>query len=134
MGQYEAFETELKRSFATTSWQAVAGNLAQARTLLGTFDRKAQEVAAAASEQKYLLGARLLGQLTQEQQAVFQLMSGVGDQLSALKALREECQNGVRGLEERAHATNRYFSQNSQVTGAMARGTLASAEQSRPAT
>ena len=131
MGQYEAFETELKRSFATTSWQAVAGNLAQARTLLGTFDRKAQEVAAAASEQKYLLGARLLGQLTQEQQAVFQLMSGVGDQLSALKALREECQNGVRGLEERAHATNRYFSQNSQVTGAMARGTLASAEQSR---
>ena len=61
-------------------------------------------------------------------------MSGVGDQLSALKALREECQNGVRGLEERAHATNRYFSQNSQVTGAMARGTLASAEQSRPAT
>jgi len=131
MGQYEAFETELKRTFATASWQAVAGNLAQAKTLLGTFDRKAQEVAAAASEQKYLLGARLLGQLTQEQQAVFQLMSGVGDQLSALKALREECQNGVRGLEERAHATNRYFSQNSQVTGAMARGTLASAEQSR---
>ncbi|MGB2611966.1 MAG: TPM domain-containing protein [Isosphaeraceae bacterium] len=131
MGQYEAFETELKRTFATASWQAVAGNLAQARTLLGTFDRKGQEVAAAAAEQKYLLGARLLGQLTQEQQAVFQLMSGVGDQLSALKALREECQNGVRGLEERAHATNRYFSQNSQVTGAMARGTLASAEQSR---
>jgi TPM domain len=131
LGQYEAFETELKRSFATTSWQAVAGNLAQARTLLGTFVRKAQEVAAAASQQKYLLGARLLGQLTLEQQAVFQLMSGVGDQLSALKALREECQNGVRGLEERAHATNRYFSQNSQVTGAMARGTLASAEQSR---
>ena len=64
---------------------------------MGTFDRKAQEVAAAAAEQKYLLGARLLGQLTQEQQAVFQLMSGVGDQLSALKALREECQNGVTG-------------------------------------
>ena len=78
--------------------------------------------------QKYLLGARLLGQLTQEQQAVFQLMSGVGDQLAALKALREECQNGVRGLEERAHATNRYFSQNTQVIGAMARGSLASAE------
>jgi hypothetical protein len=131
LGQYEAFETELKRSFATTSWQAVAGNLAQARTLLGTFDRKGQEVAAAAAEQKYLLGARLLGQLTQEQQAVFQLMSGVGDQLSALKALRDECQNGARGLEERAHATSRYFTQNQQVIGAMARGTLASAEQSR---
>ncbi len=131
MSQYEAFESELKRSFATTSWQAVAGNLVQARTLLGTFDRKAQEVAAAASQQKYLLGARLLGQLTQEQQAVFQLMSGVGDQLAALKALREECQNGARSLEERAHATKRYFTQNDQATGAMARGTLASAEQSR---
>jgi TPM domain len=131
VAQYEAFESELKRSFATSSWQAVAGNLTQARTLLGTFDRKAQEVAAAASQQKYLLGARLLGQLTQEQQAVFKLMSGVGDQLAALKALREECQNGVRGLEERAHATNRYLSQNPQVVGAMARGSLASAEQSR---
>ena len=131
LGQFEAFENELKRDFATKSWQAVAGNLAQARTLLATFDRKAQEVASAAAEQKFLLGARLLGQLTQEQQAVFQLMSGVGDQLSALKALREECQNGARDLEERAHATDRYFSQNSQATGAMSRGTLASAERSR---
>ena len=131
LGQYEAFETELKRNFASSSWQAVAGNLAQARTLLATFDRKAQEAAAAASQQKYLLGARLLGQLTQEQQAVFQLMSGVGDQLSGLKALREECQNGARGLEERAHSTTRFFSQNTQVTGAMARGSLNSAEKSR---
>ena len=131
LGQYEAFETELKRNFASSSWQAVAGNLAQARTLLATFDRKAQEAAAAASQQKYLLGARLLGQLTQEQQAVFQLMSGVGDQLSGLKALREECQNGARGLEERAHSTTRFFSQNTQVTGAMARGSLSSAEKSR---
>ncbi len=55
----------------------------------------------------------------------------MGDQLTALKALREECQNAVRGLEEQAHATTRYFGQNSQVTGAMARGTLASAEKSR---
>ena len=76
MGQYEAFEAELKRDFAQESWQAVAGNLAQARSLLETFDRKSEEIAAAASatSQKYLLGARLLGQLSQEQQAVFQLM------------------------------------------------------------
>jgi hypothetical protein len=131
MGQYEAFETELKHSFATTSWQAVAGNLAQPKTLLATFDRKAQEVAAAAAAQKYLLGAGLLGLLTREQQAVFQLMSGVGDQLSALQALRDECQNGARGLDEKAHATSRFFTQNQQVTGALARGSLASAEQSR---
>ena len=57
MGQYEAFESELKRSFAASSWQAVAGNLAQARSLLGTFDSKALEVTTAASQQKYLLGS-----------------------------------------------------------------------------
>ena len=111
LGQYEAFESELKQNFAVSSWQAVAGNLAQAKALLETFDRKAAEVAAAATQQKYLLGGRLLNQLIQEQQAVFQLMSGVGDQLTALKAVREECQNGVRGLDDRAHATSRYFSQ-----------------------
>ncbi len=131
MGQYEAFEDELKRDFAASSWQAVAGNLAQAKSLLGTFDRKSDEVAAAASEQKYLLGARLLGQLMQEQQAVFQLMSGVADHLSGLKAVHEECQNAIRGLDEQAHATSRYFGQNSQVAGPMARGSLASAEKSR---
>jgi hypothetical protein len=73
----------------------------------------------------------LLEQLTQEQQAVFQLMNGVAEQLSALKAVREECQNAVRGLDEQAHAINRYFGQNSQVAGAMARGSLAAAEKSR---
>ena len=39
-GQYEAFESELRRDFAPSSWQNVAGNLAQARALLETFDRK----------------------------------------------------------------------------------------------
>ncbi len=78
LGQYEAFENELKRNFAASAWQAVAGNLAQAKVLLGTFDLKAQEVATAATQQKYLLGARLLNQLIQEQQAVFQLMSSRG--------------------------------------------------------
>jgi hypothetical protein len=131
LGQYEAFEAELKRDFAPESWQAVSGNLAQARALLETFDRKAEEVASDAAAQKYLLGARLLAQLTAEQQAVNQLMAGVGEQLSTLKALRQECQTAVRSLEEQAHATSRYFSQNAQVTGAMAKATLAAAEQSR---
>ena len=58
-------------------------------------------------------------------------MSGVGDQLTALKSLREECQNAARDLQEQAHATSRYFGQNTQVTGAMARGSLAAAEKSR---
>lgn len=131
LGQYEAFESELKRDFAPESWQAVSGNLAQARSLLETFDRKAEEVAADAAAQKYLVGAGLLGQLTAEQQAVNQLMQAVGERLAGLKALREECQTAARSLEEQAHATSRYFSQNAQVTGAMAKATLAAAEESR---
>ena len=65
MGQYEAFESELRRDFAPGSWQDVAGNLAQARALLETFDRKTEEAAEAATPtaQKYLLGSRLLGQV-----------------------------------------------------------------------
>jgi len=133
LGQYEAFEAELKRDFAPSSWQAVAGNLAQARGLLETFDGKTDEAAAASTTtaQKYLLGARLLSQVSQEQQAVFQLLSGVGDQLAALKAVRQECQTAMQSLDEREHATERYFRQNEQAIGGMARGTFASAQKSR---
>ncbi|MBV8487155.1 MAG: TPM domain-containing protein, partial [Planctomycetaceae bacterium] len=129
--QYEAFEAELKRYFAPESWQAVSGNLAQARLLLETFDRKAEEVTSSAAAQKYLVGAQLLEQLTAEQQAVNQLMLGVGERLSGLKTLRQECQTAAHSLEEQAHATSRFFSQNAQVTGAMAKATLAAAEESR---
>src|SRR4029078_8615585 len=64
LGQYEAFASELRRDFAPSSWQNVAGNLAQARALLETFDRKLQEAADASTPtaQKYLLGARMSGQ------------------------------------------------------------------------
>ena len=101
--QYEAFEQELKRDFSPASWQVVAGNLAQARALLETFDRKAQEAAQAAdgSSQKYLLGARLLGQLGQEQNAVFRLMNAVGERLGGLKALREESRKLATDLDDR---------------------------------
>jgi hypothetical protein len=133
LSQYEAFEAELKRDFAPETWQGVAGNLAHASALLETFDKKTVEVAVDASSttQKYLRGARLLSQVSQEQQAVFQLMSAVGDQLAGLKALREECQTAVRSLEDRAHAVERYFRQNDQVIGGLARGTVASAQTSQ---
>jgi uncharacterized membrane protein YgcG len=133
MTQYEAFEAELTRDFAASSWQNVAGNLAQARALLQTFDGKTDEAAAAATPdaQKYLLGARLLGQVSQEQQAVFQLMARLADQLNGLKALREECQTAVRGLAEHEQVTEQYVSRNEQAVGAAARGTLQSAQQSR---
>jgi uncharacterized membrane protein YgcG len=133
MGQYEAFEAELARDFADSSWQAVAGHLGQARALLETFDRKTDEAAAAATPeaQHYLHAARLLGQVAQEQQAVFQLMAGVADQLNALRALREQSQSAARNLEDRQHAVERFIRHNDQAIGSTARATLESAERSR---
>lgn len=132
VGQYEAFESELRRDFAPSSWQNVAGNLAQAKSLLGTFDQKLNEAAEASTPtaQKYLLGARLLGQVDQEQQAVFRLMAAVGEQLQGLRALREETRKLARTLDDRQASADQFFRQNSQVIGAMARNGLASAEQS----
>jgi hypothetical protein len=133
MSQYEAFEDELRRDFAPGSWQAVAGHLEQARRLLATFDGKTDEAREAGSStvQKYLLGARLLGQVSQEQLAVLQLMSGVSDQLAALKAVRDECQRSVQSLDEQDRSTQRYFLQNEQAIGSMARGSFDSARQAR---
>jgi hypothetical protein len=133
MAQYEAFETELQRDFALTLWQNVAGNLAQARALLQTFDRKAQEAAEAASsaEQKYLLAARLLGQLFQEQQAVFRLMMALGDQLTGLRAVREECRKLVHELADQSAASASFFERNERSIGAAARDSLAAAQESR---
>jgi septation ring formation regulator EzrA len=131
LGQYEAFESELRRDFAPSSWQNVAGNLAQARVLLETFDRKIQEAsdASTTTAQKYLLGARLLGQVAQEQQVVFRLMAAIGEQLQGLRALREESQKLARTLEDREASAAQFFRKNGQVIGAMARNGLAAAEQ-----
>jgi DNA repair exonuclease SbcCD ATPase subunit len=133
MAQYEAFETELQRDFAPTLWQNVAGNLAQARALLRTFDRKAQEAAEAASsaEQKYLLAARLLGQLIQEQQAVLRLMMALGDQLTGLRAVREDCRKLVHELADQSAASASFFERNERSIGAAARDSLAAAQESR---
>jgi hypothetical protein len=131
MSQYDAFEAELERDFAPGSWQVVAGNLPQARALLETFDRKVAEATQAASAQKYLLAARLLAQLGIEQQAVFQLMTGVSDQLQALRSLREECRRGLHELEDEEHAISREFDQNAQAVGSMARQSLDAARESR---
>ena len=57
--QAETYHNDLEREFARSSWQAVARNLEQARALLATFDRQAQDAAAAATNtrQEYLRGA-----------------------------------------------------------------------------
>ncbi len=124
--QYEAFEQELNRDFAADSWRSVSGNLTQARALLETFDRKADEAAEAASEtsQKYLLGARLVVGLSREQQAVFRLMNAVGERLSALKAARSDAQRFATDFDDRLSRLRAFFDQNRQAIGAEARSSL----------
>ena len=133
MAQYEAFEAELRRDFAQASWQNVAGNLVQAKALLQTFDRKAQEAASAASstDQKYLLAARLLTQLGQEQFAVFRLMTALGDHLSGLRAVREDCRKLAHELDDQTAAAAAFFERSERSIGAAVRESLAAAQESR---
>ncbi|MDG3006343.1 TPM domain-containing protein [Paludisphaera mucosa] len=133
VNQYAAFEQELKSDFAPASWQAVSGNLHQARTLLETFERKADEVEEAADPktQKYLLAARLLGRLGLEQKAVFQLMNAVGEQLTGLKGVREESKRLADDLATRDRDVRRFFAQYDHVVGGQARESLQAAAKAR---
>jgi hypothetical protein len=125
----ETHEQELRRAFAPASWQAVAPNLAQSRALLGSFDRLAADAAAAASStsQKYLEGARTLVQLAQKQQNVNRLISGVSEQLSALRAVRSECERARGELEARSREVEAVLSRNAASVGDVARNTFAAA-------
>jgi chromosome segregation ATPase len=109
----------------------VARNLDQARTLLATFDRLAEDARSEGSPtaQKYLAGQRLLEQLAQQQQLVLRLMSGLGEQLNALTAVRNECQKRRSELETRSRQVERYLREQDRLIGEIARGSLASALQ-----
>ncbi len=131
--QAESYQKELQRSFAPASWQAVERNLEQARALLATFDRMGRDAAELASPetQKYLAGARQLEQLAQQQQITLRLMSGLGEQLNALSAMRAECQKRRGELDSSTRRVEGYFRQNDQVVGEMARASLDSAQRGR---
>jgi uncharacterized membrane protein YgcG len=130
--QAESYQDQLAREFAPSSWQAVARNLDQIRSLLSTFDRLAGEAAAAASStsQKYLAGARIYEQLGQQQQIVLRLMSALGEQLNALFAARNECQKARRELDQTANRVEQYLHQNAGIIGDLARQSYASATKS----
>lgn len=117
--QFEAFEKELQRDYAADSRRDVSGNLQQARTLLETFDRKIGEAADAASDsnQKYLLGARLIAQIIREQQAVFQLMNAIAQRLSELKAVRGRAQGLATDFDDRGRRLRAYLDQNNRAIG-----------------
>jgi uncharacterized membrane protein YgcG len=131
--QYAAFEQELRRDHAPESWRDAAGNLTQARSLLETFDRKADEIARAADPgaQKYLLAVRLLGRLTQEQRAVFQLMNGVGERLTSLKGVREQARRLVDELAALDREVRDFIRRNDAAVGGQARSSFETAAGAR---
>ena len=131
--QAESYHNDLDRDFARSSWQAVARNLDQATSLLATFDRQAQEAAAAATStrQEYLKGAAQLEELARQQKIALRLMSGLGEQLNSLIDVRNECHK----LNEAAAASERqaelYIRENDPIVGDLARNSLATAQQAR---
>jgi len=130
--QAESYQQQLEREFAPDSWQAVARNLDQIRSLLATFDRLAGEAASAASNtsQKYLAAARMYEQLGQQQQIVLRLMSALGEQLNALLAARSACQKQRRELDSLSNRVEQYLRQHAGIVGDMARQSFASATNS----
>jgi hypothetical protein len=136
MPEAESYQSQLEREFAPGSWQAVARNLAQARTMLASFDRLATDAAAvaASSSQRYLEGARTLEQLAQQQQIVLRLMSGLGEQVNALAAVRDGCKKTRSGLDARFRGVEDYLRQNAAVIGDLPRNSFTAAAQIRDET
>jgi hypothetical protein len=134
--QAESYHRELERGFAASSWQAVGRNFDQIRALLATFDRMADDASSLSSTsvQKYLAGSRLIGQLAQQQQIALRLMSGLGEQLNALSAVRAECQKRRGGLQSRGRCVEGYLRQHDGIVGEMAKSSLAAALQAEEQT
>jgi hypothetical protein len=127
--QAESYQNDLEREFAASSWQTVSRNLEQAKALLATFDRQAQDAASAAASprQEYLRGAGLLERTAQQQQIVLRLMSGLGEQLNGLIAVRNESRQLIENLAARQRQVETYIRQYDAIVGNAARESLASA-------
>jgi hypothetical protein len=131
--QAEAYQADLERDFASSSWSGVARNFEQADALLATFDRQVQDAASTASStrQEYLKGARMLEELARQQQIVLRLMSGLGEQLNSLVAVRDESRSLIEQLAARERDADLLIRQNEAVVGDLARESLVKAQQLR---
>jgi TPM domain len=131
--QAEAYQADLERDFAASSWSGVARNLDQAQALLATFDRQVQDSAAMASSsrQEYLKAARMLEELARQQQILLRLMSGLGEQLNSLVAVRNESRSAIEQLAARERDAELLIRQNEAVVGDLARESLVKAQQLR---
>ena len=133
--QAESYQVDLEREFARSSWQAVSRNLDQARSLLATFDRQAEQAAAAAttSRQEYVRGAALVEELARQQQIALRLMSGLGEELSALMNVRNECKKLGEDLAARERRAELLVRQNDAIVSDVARNSLDSARRAKGA-
>jgi septation ring formation regulator EzrA len=121
--QAESDYHRLEREFAPSSWEGASRNLDRARDLLATFDGQAADAAEAASDhsQRYLSAARLIRQLAQQQQEALRLMSGLGNQVNTLTALRDDSRRRRGELEALARRVEGYFRQNDPLVSAVVR-------------
>jgi TPM domain len=133
--QAESYQNDLERDFARSSWQAVARNLDQARSLLATFDRQVEQAAAAATttRQEYVRGAALVEELARQQQIVLRLMSGLGEQVNALVNVRNECRALNEDLAARERQAEVLIRQNESIVSDVARNSLESARRNKVA-
>ncbi len=113
----------------------MAHNLDRIGGLIASFDAMATEAADAASDQsqRYLAGAGALRQLAQQQQSALRLMSGIGDRLNALTAVRDECRKRREELEATGRRVEAGFRQNDALIGTMALDILEEARRGRDA-
>jgi uncharacterized membrane protein YgcG len=133
MTQAESYQRDLERDFAPSSWSAVARNLEQAHALFATFNRQVQDAVAAASttRQEYLKGSRMLEEVARQQQIVLRLMSGLGEQLSSLIAVRDESRSLIDQLASSERQADSLIGQNDLIVGEATRASLAKAQQIR---
>jgi hypothetical protein len=133
--QAEADYHRLEREFAPASWEGVRRNLDQVRSLLPAFDRSTADAAMESSDgaQRYLAGAGLLRQVAQQQQATLRLMSGIGDNLNALAAVRDECRRRRGELDAASRRVEGYVRQNDPMVSTMALDILDQARYGRDA-
>jgi hypothetical protein len=78
-----------------------------------------------------LKGARMLEELARQQQIVLRLMSGLGEQLNSLVAVRNESRSLIDQLATRERAAEALIRQNESVVGEVACDSLAKAQQVR---
>ncbi len=135
MPHAEADYHRLEGEFAPSSWADVARGMDQVRALVDSFDPIAAEAANEASEtsQRYLAAAGTLRGLAQQQKTALRLMSGIGDRLNALTAMRDECRKRRDELEAAARRVEDVFRRNDSLVSTMAVDLLGEARRNRDA-